>query len=105
MRMRWEVMGSKQEIRNKHEGPKSKIQSGSCSQRQRFGPSNFGFVSDFGFRASDFLAQRARIACACMDSRVKSESRSETAPAGVEGKCAFAWAGRTIKKGKYMIAK
>jgi hypothetical protein len=40
-----------------------------------------------------------------MDSRVKFESVSETPPAGVEGKCAFAWAGRTIRKGRYIIAK
>jgi hypothetical protein len=43
-----EIRNSKHEIRNKSKARNPK--SASCA----FGPSNLGFVSDFGFRASDF---------------------------------------------------
>jgi len=55
--MRREARNRKSEIRNKHEGSKSKSPNGSSGQRQRFGHSGLGFrISIFGLGALLFAA-------------------------------------------------
>jgi len=49
------------QTRSRFRASESQVQNGAPGRRQRFGPSNFGFVSDFEFRISNFLLPQALV--------------------------------------------
>jgi CubicO group peptidase (beta-lactamase class C family) len=59
-----EIPNSKFETSTNDPSPKS--ETGSPARRQCFGHSSFGFVSDFGFRVSDFPLALIAVSFSCL---------------------------------------